>query len=54
MNEHSTSVEIRERGSKRAIPLDAQLAELIEVVWSCEVAARQEDRIDTAIRYRRG
>jgi hypothetical protein len=31
--------------------LDAQLAELIEVVWACETAARREDRIDAAIRY---
>lgn len=33
------------------VALDAQLAELIEVVWRCEVAARREDRIDVAIRY---
>ena len=33
------------------VSLDAQLVELIEVVWACEVAARREDRIDNAIRY---
>jgi hypothetical protein len=32
--------------------LDAQLTELIEFVWACEAAARREDRIDAAIRYR--
>jgi hypothetical protein len=31
--------------------LDAQLTELIEFVWSCEAAARTEDRIDAVIRY---
>ena len=29
--------------------LDAQLSELIECVWACEVAARREARIDAAI-----
>ena len=29
--------------------LDAQLLELIEFVWACEVAARREARIDAAI-----
>jgi hypothetical protein len=33
--------------------LDAQLLDLIEFVWACEVAARREDRIDAAIRYRK-
>jgi len=32
-------------------PLDAQLTELIEFGWACEVAARREERIDAAIRY---
>ncbi|MDQ6877553.1 MAG: hypothetical protein M3082_07605 [Candidatus Dormibacteraeota bacterium] len=31
--------------------LDAELTELIELVWTCEAAARREDRIDAAIRY---
>ena len=31
--------------------LDAQLTELIELVWACEAAARTEDRIDAVIRY---
>ena len=31
--------------------LDAQLTELIEFIWVCEVAARTEDRIDAVIRY---
>ena len=34
--------------------LDAQLLELIEFVWTCEVAARREARIDAAIRFGRG
>jgi len=52
MNEHSKPAEIRDRGSELARPpLASQLAELIEVVWACEVAARREDRIDAAIRY---
>jgi len=29
--------------------LDAQLLELIEFVWACEVAARRQARIDAAI-----
>lgn len=33
---------------------DAQLLELIEFVWACEVAARREDRLDAAIRCGRG
>lgn len=33
---------------------DAQLLELIEFVWTCEVAARREDRLDAAIRCGRG
>ena len=35
------------------VPLDSQLAELIEVVFACEAAARREDGIDAAIRYGR-
>ncbi len=54
MNEQSTPAEIRDCGSERAVPVDAQLAELIEFVWACEVAARREDRIDAAIKYGRG
>ena len=34
--------------------LGAQLLELIEFVWACEVAARREDRLDAAIRFGRG
>jgi len=55
MNELSEPAEIRDPGSEPAYrPRDSQLAELIEVVWACEVAARQEDRIDAAIKYWRG
>ena len=55
MDEQSTPAKIRDRGSEpSSYRLDAQLAELIEVVWACEVAARREDRIDAAIRYERG
>ena len=32
--------------------LDAQLTELIECVWACEVAARREARIDATIGVR--
>jgi len=54
MNEQRKPAEIRDRRSDPAWrPLDAQLAELIEVVWACEVAARREDRIDAVIRYGR-
>ena len=34
--------------------LDVQLLELIEFVWTCEVAARREARLDAAIRFGRG
>jgi hypothetical protein len=54
MDELSKPTEIRDRESELAAPLDDQLAELIEVVWTCEVAARREDRIDAAIKYGRG
>jgi hypothetical protein len=33
------------------IPLDGQLAELIETVFACERSARQLDRIESALRY---
>ena len=54
MNEISRAAEIQESGTEQACrPLDDQLAELIEVVWACEAAARREDRIDAAIKYGR-
>jgi len=54
MNEQRQPADIRDHGSASACPaLDSQLAELIEVVWACEVAARREDRIDAAIKCRR-
>lgn len=54
MNELFQPADIRDRGTEPAVmPLDSQLAELIEVVWACEVAARREDRIDAAIKYGR-
>src|ERR1700682_3066565 len=34
--------------------LDAQLLELIEFVWACEVSARREARVDAAIGVGRG
>jgi hypothetical protein len=34
-----------------AAGLDAQLTDLIEIIWACEAAARREDRIDAAIKY---
>ena len=43
MNEQSKPAEIRDRRSEPTYPLlDSQLAELIEVVWACEVVARRE------------
>ncbi len=45
--------ELNELSEQTAPPLDSQLAELIEVVWACEAAARREDRIDAAIKYGR-
>jgi len=54
MNEQSQPAHIRDQGSESVCPpLDAQLAELTEVVWACEVTARWEDRIDAAIKYGR-
>lgn len=54
MNEQSERSEIGNRGSDSlAGRLDAQLSELLEVVWACEVAARREDRIDAAVKYGR-
>ncbi len=54
MNEISKPAETADHGTQPAgRPLDDQLAELIEVVWACEVAARREDRIDAAIKYGR-
>ena len=50
MNEVNRQPE-NERNEPTAIAgLDAQLLELIEFVWACEVAARREARIDAAIR----
>jgi hypothetical protein len=31
--------------------VDRELTELSEFVWTCEAAARREDRIDAAIKY---
>jgi len=54
MYELSQLAEIRDRGTELAVTaLDSQAAELIEVVWACEVAAKREDRIDAAIKYGR-
>jgi hypothetical protein len=44
---------MKELTETTANTLDSQLAELIEVVWACEVAARREDRIDAAVKYGR-
>jgi hypothetical protein len=54
MDEQRSRSEIRDLGSEFAAGrLDAQLAELIEVVWACEAAAKRDDRIDAAIKYGR-
>lgn len=51
MKEQRQPAEIRNTGSEPACPPpDSQLAELIEVVWSCEVG-HTEDRIEAAIKY---
>ena len=46
MNERSDS-------NDQVIPLDGHLAELIETVFACEKAAKQLDRIESAIKYGR-
>jgi len=50
MNELNSQTENVRQEPTSIAPLDAQLAELIECVWACEVAARREARIDAAIR----
>jgi hypothetical protein len=44
-----------QHGSKvaEARGLDAQYAELIETVWACEQTWKQDDHVDTAIKYGR-
>jgi len=53
MDELSRGAESRNLSEPHAMPLDRELARLIEVVWACEAAARREDLIDAAIRYGR-
>ena len=50
MNELKTPADNARNESASNAGLDAQLAELIECVWACEVAARREAHIDAAIR----
>jgi hypothetical protein len=40
MNELNSYTEIARNESSPIAPLDAQLTELIEFVWACDVAAR--------------
>jgi len=51
MNELRREDEIGDNEPSPVAGLDAQLTELIEFIWACEVAARREDRIDAAIQY---
>ncbi len=51
MNELSSHAEAVRNELTAIASLDAQLTELIELVWACEAAARTEDRIDAVIRY---
>ena len=51
MNESKSQAETGRDEPARIAPLDAQLTELIEFVWACEVAARREDHIDAVIKY---
>ena len=51
MNELNREDEIGANEPSSVASLDAQLTELIEFVWACEVAARREDHIDAVIKY---
>ena len=51
VNEQDPGSGIRGCEPSRGASLDAELTELIELVWICEAAARREDRIDAAIKY---
>jgi hypothetical protein len=51
MNEMNRQTENVRDEPTSIVPLDAQLTELIEFVWACEVAARREERLDASIRY---
>jgi hypothetical protein len=51
MNELDSQAKIGRDEPTPIASLDAQLTELIEFVWACEVAARKEARIDAVIRY---
>ena len=51
MNELNSQTETARNEATPVAALDAQLTELIELVWACEAAARTEDRIDAVIRY---
>ena len=51
MNELNNQAETPPNEPTATAALDAQLTELIEFVWACEVAARREARIDAVIRY---
>lgn len=49
MNELKTHADHPRNEAASTVGLDAQLTELIEWVWACEVGARREARIDAAI-----
>ena len=51
MNELNSQAETARNEPTPIASLDAQLTELIELIWACEAAARTEDRIDAVIRY---
>jgi len=51
MNEQNSPAEAARNEPTQIASLAAQLTELIEFIWTCEAAARTEDRIDAVIRY---
>ena len=51
MNELNREDEILGNEPSSVVSLNAQLTELIELVWTCEAAARREDHVDAVIKY---
>lgn len=51
MNESNRQADSDRNEPAPIASLDAQLTELIEFIWACEVVAQTEARIDAVIRY---
>jgi hypothetical protein len=49
--DHETDRQLALRADPRGYSLDAEYAELIEMVWACERAWAREDHVDIAIKY---